>query len=74
MALVVGGFHMGGASRGQVERIIADFRRLGVHQVAPCHCTGNQARRMFADAFGADFIVAGVGRVITIGSQEGGAR
>jgi len=46
----------------QIERIIANFRALGVRRVAPCHCTGDQA----IDAFGAEFIPNGVGRVITL--------
>jgi hypothetical protein len=29
LALVMGGFHLGGASPGQIERIIADLRGLG---------------------------------------------
>jgi len=29
---------------------------------------------MFADTFGADFIPAGVGQVITVGSGEGGVK
>ncbi len=64
VALVMGGFHLGSASRAQIESIIADFEQLGVRQVAPCHCTGDLARQMFAEAFGADFVPAGVGRVI----------
>jgi 7,8-dihydropterin-6-yl-methyl-4-(beta-D-ribofuranosyl)aminobenzene 5'-phosphate synthase len=67
VALVMGGFHLGGADWGQIEGIIADFRRLGVQRVAPCHCTGDRARQMFADAFGTDFIPAGVGWMITVG-------
>jgi 7,8-dihydropterin-6-yl-methyl-4-(beta-D-ribofuranosyl)aminobenzene 5'-phosphate synthase len=70
VALVMGGFHLGGASRSQIENIIAEFRRLGVQRVAPCHCTGDLAREMFAGAFGADFFSAGVGWVTTIGSRE----
>lgn len=66
IALVMGGFHLGGAAQGQIERIIADLRQLGVQGVAPCHCTGDQARGMFADAFGADFVPAGVGRTMVI--------
>ena len=62
--LVMGGFHLGQASTSQVEAIIADLQELGVKQVAPCHCTGDRARRMFADAFGPDCILAGVGQVI----------
>jgi len=70
VALAVGGFHLGSTSRRQIERIIADFRDLGVRQVAPCHCTGDRAMRMFAEEYGDDFIRVGVGRVITIGSEE----
>ncbi len=71
--MVLGGFHLGDTSRRQVKRIIADFRRLGVRKVAPCHCTGDQARRTFASEFGADFILVGVGWMTTIGSEEGWA-
>ena len=61
IALVVGGFHLGGASRDRVDGIVADFRELGVRRVAPCHCTGDAARGMFDDAFGDDCVLAGVG-------------
>jgi len=69
-ALVMGGFHLGSASRRQVERIIADFRDLGVWQVAPCHCTGDRAIRTFAEEYEDAYIKVGVGRVITVGSEE----
>jgi len=68
--LVLGGFHLGGASQRQVERIIADFRQLGVQKVAPCHCTGDRAMRVFAEKYGEDFIRVGVGCVITISEGE----
>ena len=66
VALVLGGFHLGGASKRQVERIIADFRDLGVQKVAPCHCTGDRAIEIFAEEYGEDFVRVGVGCVITI--------
>jgi len=56
-------------SRGVADRI-ADFRDLGVRQVAPCHCTGDRAMGMFVEEYGDDFIKVGVGRVITVGSEE----
>ena len=65
--LVMGGFHLSGESEDKIEGIIADFRRLGVRKVAPCHCTGEQAIRMFAAEYGEDFIKVGVGRVLEIG-------
>lgn len=61
VALVMGGFHLSGASAGQIERIIDELRSLGVKRVAPCHCTGDGARHAFVEAFGEDAILAGVG-------------
>ncbi|MCD6345721.1 MAG: MBL fold metallo-hydrolase [Anaerolineae bacterium] len=61
VALVMGGFHLGGASRCQIKHVIAGLRDLGVQQVAPCHCTGDRAREMFAEAYGTDFIPVGAG-------------
>ena len=58
---VLGGFHLGGAGEQRVRAIIAELRRLGVARVAPCHCTGDQARKLFAQAFGQAYSPAGVG-------------
>jgi 7,8-dihydropterin-6-yl-methyl-4-(beta-D-ribofuranosyl)aminobenzene 5'-phosphate synthase len=69
--LVMGGYHLGGASRREIEAIIADFHDMGVRNVAPCHCTGDQARQMFADAFGDAYAPAGVGWMTRVGSMEG---
>jgi 7,8-dihydropterin-6-yl-methyl-4-(beta-D-ribofuranosyl)aminobenzene 5'-phosphate synthase len=63
--LVMGGFHLGSATQGQIGGVIDGFRRLGVRMVAPCHCTGDRARQFLAESFGSDCITAGVGRVIT---------
>jgi 7,8-dihydropterin-6-yl-methyl-4-(beta-D-ribofuranosyl)aminobenzene 5'-phosphate synthase len=70
VALVMGGFHLGSVRRRRVERIIADFRDLGVQQAAPCHCTGNRATHAFAEEYGDDFVKVGAGLVLTIGSEE----
>ena len=59
--LVLGGFHLGEASLDRVQRICETFRELGVQQVAPCHCTGEQAMRVIAEEFGDDYIPVGVG-------------
>jgi 7,8-dihydropterin-6-yl-methyl-4-(beta-D-ribofuranosyl)aminobenzene 5'-phosphate synthase len=64
--LVLGGFHLGGKSQKETERIISEFRRLGVRKVAPCHCTGEQAIRLFRQEYGADFFQCGAGRVIRV--------
>lgn len=59
--LVMGGFHLGDKSAREVDAIIVELKRLGVRQVAPCHCTGDEAIQLFRAAFGADFIQAGAG-------------
>jgi len=64
--LVVGGFHLGSKNDAQLAAILADFRRLGVKKVAPCHCTGDQAIALFAEEYGEDFIQAGVGKIIHV--------
>jgi 7,8-dihydropterin-6-yl-methyl-4-(beta-D-ribofuranosyl)aminobenzene 5'-phosphate synthase len=61
IVLVVGGFHLGGASRRRIEEILGEFRRLKVQQVAPCHCTGDQACELFREAYGPKYHSIGVG-------------
>jgi len=64
--LVIGGFHLGGESRGEIGSIIEELKDLGVEKIAPCHCSGDLARSMFKEAFGDNYIEAGVGAVIEI--------
>jgi len=62
--LVMGGFHLGAMRKAQLEEIIANFRKLGVEKVGPCHCTGELGRRMFKEEYGKDFLDVGGGRLI----------
>lgn len=69
IVLVLGGFHLKDTAQPQIEAIIAELHTLGVQQVAPCHCTGDAARQMFADVFGAQHTPAGVGQVFVVGGK-----
>lgn len=62
--LVLGGFHLGGASKARIAEIIAEFQRLGVQKVAPCHCTGDRAIGLFDEVYGENFIQSGVGKIL----------
>jgi len=64
--LVMGGFHLGGESRGEIENIISSFRKLGVSYAGPCHCSGDTARQLFKKQYGENFINVGVGRVVSM--------
>ena len=57
----LGGFHMSGASAGEIKAVIAQLRKLGVRSVAPCHCSGDLARELFKEAYGENYYTAGVG-------------
>jgi len=66
--LVLGGFHMAGMPEARVRAVIESLRRLGVARVAPCHCSGDLARRLFREAWGDGFYPAGVGWSIELPS------
>jgi 7,8-dihydropterin-6-yl-methyl-4-(beta-D-ribofuranosyl)aminobenzene 5'-phosphate synthase len=68
--LVVGGFHLGGEPPSRIELITEELRRLSVHKVAPCHCSGDGTRRLFKEKFGADYVESGVGKKIDLPSLE----
>ena len=64
--LVLGGFHLCWMSLSKVKKIINGVKKEGVAKVAPCHCSGDIARKQFEKAYGKDFILVGAGKVITI--------
>jgi 7,8-dihydropterin-6-yl-methyl-4-(beta-D-ribofuranosyl)aminobenzene 5'-phosphate synthase len=69
--LVLGGFHLGGASTAQIESVVESFVQMGVEKVAPCHCTGEKARSLFHQRYGDNYIESGVGkRIVVAGGAE----
>jgi 7,8-dihydropterin-6-yl-methyl-4-(beta-D-ribofuranosyl)aminobenzene 5'-phosphate synthase len=64
--LVMGGFHLGGVSQAALRQIVDTIQGFGVKLVAPCHCSGDSARKMFAEAYGEDFIRVGVGKSLEV--------
>ncbi len=64
--LVLGGFHLRGASDSELKGIIKEFRDLKVEKVAPCHCSGDRCRELFKEEYKDDFIKNGVGKRIEI--------
>jgi len=65
--LALGGFHLSVVNSRKIGDVIAEFRRLGVRKVAPCHCTGRRAMEILAAEYGEEFIEAGVGMFLDIG-------
>lgn len=64
--MVFGGFHLAGFNDEEIKEIIKNFRAQGVKKVGPCHCSGNEARRLFATEYEDNYIKIGVGKEIQI--------
>jgi 7,8-dihydropterin-6-yl-methyl-4-(beta-D-ribofuranosyl)aminobenzene 5'-phosphate synthase len=64
--LVMGGFHLEWSTKSGIEKIISSLKQLGVQYVAPSHCTGEKARKLFAQHFGQNYIDIGAGKTITV--------
>lgn len=64
--LVLGGFHLFSLSEHEIHRIAEKLKKLGVQRVAPCHCSGGRAKKIFEEVFGADYILAGAGLKLEI--------
>jgi 7,8-dihydropterin-6-yl-methyl-4-(beta-D-ribofuranosyl)aminobenzene 5'-phosphate synthase len=64
--LVMGGFHLGDKHQDALERIVADFKTLGVKYVGPCHCSGDTTSEVFKKQYQNNFLSVAVGTVITV--------
>ena len=48
---VIGGFHLMGASRDEVEYIVKNLTKLGVKKVYPIHCSGDLIRKLMKSEY-----------------------
>jgi len=64
--LALGGFHLCWMNPRQIKGIVRGVKEQKVNKVAPCHCSGDLARKHFEKTYGKDFILSGAGRKITI--------
>jgi 7,8-dihydropterin-6-yl-methyl-4-(beta-D-ribofuranosyl)aminobenzene 5'-phosphate synthase len=64
--LVAGGYHLFPYDRKYVEDLARLMKGdLKVHRVAPAHCTGNLAFKIFHEVFGEDYAHAGLESEVT---------
>jgi len=64
--LVMGGFHLSGASDSELRSIIGAFRDIGVQKVAPSHCSGDRCRGLFEEEYKENYIYGGAGKTIKV--------
>jgi 7,8-dihydropterin-6-yl-methyl-4-(beta-D-ribofuranosyl)aminobenzene 5'-phosphate synthase len=65
--LVLGGFHLSSAGGSEITAIVETFQQMGVQRVAPCHCSGELARKLFEEVYGKDLLLVGAGSRLVIG-------
>ncbi len=64
--LVIGGFHLSGKPKGEIEAVINDLIDNNVDSIAPTHCTGEKAIESFKKSFGDNFLELEAGRQIDL--------
>ncbi|NWF75638.1 MAG: MBL fold metallo-hydrolase [Nitrospirae bacterium] len=64
--LLLGGFHLSGKSKDELEKIVYSLKKAGVRNVGPCHCSGDAARAVFKEKYQMNYINVGVGQIIDI--------
>lgn len=59
--LVLGGLHLSRLSNSDIAKKVKEFQKLAIRKIAPLHCSGQDARKLFERAFGKNYIKMGVG-------------
>jgi len=49
--MVLGGFHLSGATQDRVRKTMDQLKNLNVERIAPMHCSGFEAMKMISDRF-----------------------
>jgi len=63
---LIGGLHLMRSSENDVLKIAETLKSMGIKQICPTHCTGDNSIAYFKEFFGEDYIQGGSGREIII--------
>jgi len=64
--LALGGFHLHRKNEDDISATINKMLKMKILNVAPTHCSGNTARKMFKEIFDNNYIETGAGKEIII--------
>lgn len=65
LKLIIGGFHLLDESALELERIAKKLKDF-TQEIAPCHCTGEEAIKKFKQIFKENFVRARAGEIIEV--------
>ncbi len=64
--MVLGGFHLFGLKKEEIEKIISRFKKLEITKIAPAHCSGAELQLMLAQNYKEIYEETGVGKIIEV--------
>lgn len=66
VSLVMGGFHLMGNTRDDIQKVVEEFREMRVQLAGPTHCTGDETENVFKEEYGKNFISIIVGDAVVV--------
>jgi len=66
IALLLGGFHLMHEDTESIRRVIGELRTMEIARLCPTHCSGDEAKALFKNAFGERYLEGGAGAVLTL--------
>ena len=66
ISLVFGGFHLMDQNKQMIETIVATMKDMGVENVGPTHCTGQEAQHIFKNSYADHFLSIMAGQTLEI--------
>ena len=64
--LALGGFHLHKQTKEELSSTITTILKMEIRTIAPSHCSGDKARKMFREVYGVNYIEIGTGKEIEI--------
>lgn len=64
--MVLGGFHLMNEDERLIGIIVEEFKKNGVKNVGPTHCSGEKAEKIFKQKYGSNFVTVKVGSTIIL--------
>ncbi|OGX15006.1 MAG: hypothetical protein A2166_00755 [Omnitrophica WOR_2 bacterium RBG_13_41_10] len=62
----LGGFHLLGKERKDIELIVSELKKIGIKKVGPTHCSGKEAEGIFKNQYRENFIPIKAEEIIEI--------
>ena len=63
---LIGGFHLIDTDNRLIEYIAKEIKKMGIENIAPSHCSGYEATKLFKELYGKNFIELKAGMAVDL--------